>query len=164
MEVDCGGGNQHVANSIGGHDVASAAPGVCTTTTATAFSTAAIHRPAATPRDGQLHSISTQLCSRRCAHLHCPRSGPAGTTLLWDVGSGILGSHPPHLVTGTFAETNPSSSHFRDSSSSASGKVPHLPKLEFPKFDGDNPCLLRDHCDMYFEVFLMSPDLKTATL
>ena len=49
MEVDCGGGNQHVANSIGEHDVASAAPGVCTTTTATAFSTAAIHRPAATP-------------------------------------------------------------------------------------------------------------------
>ena len=115
-------------------------------------------------RDGQLHSISTRLCSRRCAHLHCPRSGPAGTTLLRDVGSGILRSHPPHPVTGTFAETNPSSSHFRDSSSSASGKAPHLPKLEFPKFDGDNPCLWRDHCDMYFEVFSVSPDLKTATL
>ena len=40
-------------------------------------------------------------------------------------------------------------------------RAPHMPKLEFPKFDGDNPRLWRDHCNMYFEVFSMSPELKT---
>jgi len=40
-------------------------------------------------------------------------------------------------------------------------RAPHMPKLEFPKFDGDNPRLWRDHCNMHFEVFSVSSDLKT---
>jgi len=28
-----------------------------------------------------------------------------------------------------------------------------MPKLEFPKFDGDNPSLWKDRCETYFEVY-----------
>lgn len=31
----------------------------------------------------------------------------------------------------------------------------------FPKFDGDNPRLWRDCCEMYFEVYVVHPSLKT---
>ncbi|PAN08131.1 hypothetical protein PAHAL_1G390000 [Panicum hallii] len=88
-------------------------------------------------------------------------SGHRVATTHRDAGGGILGSHPPHSVTGMSTEPNPSSSQFRDGMSTAPGHAPHLPKLEFLKFDGDNPPLWRDRCDMYFEVFSVSPDLKT---
>jgi hypothetical protein len=78
-----------------------------------------------------------------------------------DAGGGILGSHPPHPVTGMFHDLNPSDSDFHSHPSSTSVRAPHLPKLEFPKFDGDNPRLWRDHCNMYFEVYSVTPDLKT---
>lgn len=34
-------------------------------------------------------------------------------------------------------------------------------KLEFPKFDGGNPRLWCDRCEMYFEVYSMHASLKT---
>ena len=43
----------------------------------------------------------------------------------------------------------------------ASIRASPLPKLHFPSFDGDNPRLWRDHCDMLFEVFSVNPSLKT---
>ena len=49
----------------------------------------------------------------------------------------------------------------RDLARDAAGRAPHLPKLHFPIFDGDNPRLWRDNCDKYFEVFAVSPNLKT---
>ena len=38
--------------------------------------------------------------------------------------------------------------------------VSPLPKLEFPKFDGENPHLWKDRCDLYFEVYSVSDYLK----
>lgn len=36
-----------------------------------------------------------------------------------------------------------------------------LSKLEFPKFDGDNPRLWRDRCEIFFEVYSVGEQLKT---
>jgi len=60
-----------------------------------------------------------------------------------DAGGGILGSHPPHPVTGMPPKPDPlhSESHGFASHSSRS---PHLSKLSFPVFDGENPRLWRD--------------------
>lgn len=41
------------------------------------------------------------------------------------------------------------------------GRSAPLMKIKFPKFDGSNPRLWRDRCDMYFEVYMVSPNLKT---
>lgn len=43
---------------------------------------------------------------------------------------------------------------------------PPVPKIEFPKFDGDSPRLWCDHCETYFEVYAVISALKTrfATL
>ena len=75
-------------------------------------------------------------------------------------GGGILGSAPPDPVTGTFR--NPSSATFefmsdRDARSSRSSPTP---KIEFPKFDGQNPRLWKDRCELYFEVYNVSDVLK----
>jgi hypothetical protein len=42
----------------------------------------------------------------------------------------------------------------------AQHKAP-FPKIEFPRFDGDNPRLWYDRCVMYFEVYAVHPSLKT---
>lgn len=36
-----------------------------------------------------------------------------------------------------------------------------MPKLEFPKFDGENPRLWRDRCVMFFEVYGVHPTMMT---
>ena len=36
-----------------------------------------------------------------------------------------------------------------------------FPKLEFPKFDGSNPHLWHDRCEMYFDVYTYHNSLKT---
>ena len=36
-----------------------------------------------------------------------------------------------------------------------------MPKLDFSKFDGENPRLWRDRCEMCFEVFSVNDSLKT---
>jgi hypothetical protein len=44
------------------------------------------------------------------------------------------------------------------------GSVHHsspFPKIEFPKFDGDNPRLWKDRCVMYFELYAVHESLKT---
>ena len=60
-----------------------------------------------------------------------------------------------------FHEPDPSSSHFHDGARKISPRAPHLPKQHSPLFDGDNPRLWRDRCEMYFEVFFVSAGLKT---
>jgi hypothetical protein len=64
------------------------------------------------------------------------------------IGGGVLGHPPPRIVHGTPAgfavpiyTPDTSSSHH-----------PPFPKMEFPKFDGSNPRLWRDQCEVYFEV------------
>lgn len=43
---------------------------------------------------------------------------------------------------------------------------PPFPIMDFPKFVGEFPCLWRDQCEVYFEVYVVHPALKTrfATL
>lgn len=72
------------------------------------------------------------------------------------LGGGILGP-PPRPVTG-MPSGSPS---FVSDSDSHSAHRPPFPKLEFPKFSGDQPRLWRDHCLMYFEVYDVHPALKT---
>jgi hypothetical protein len=56
----------------------------------------------------------------------------------------------------------PSGSTFAShDSDSVSGHRPSIPKLEFPKFNGDQPRLWRDQCLWYFEVYNVHPSLKT---
>jgi len=65
-------------------------------------------------------------------------------------GGGILGSHPPRPVTGIAFVADPPPDH-RELARDSSSRNPHMPKLHFPVFDGDNPRLWRDRCEMYFE-------------
>jgi len=43
---------------------------------------------------------------------------------------------------------------------------PPFPKLDFPKIDGDFPHAWQDECEMFFELYVVHPSLKTrfATL
>ncbi|WVZ58303.1 LOW QUALITY PROTEIN: hypothetical protein U9M48_008586, partial [Paspalum notatum var. saurae] len=75
-----------------------------------------------------------------------------------DAGGGILGSRPPHPVTGTSSQND---FHFPEHQDSPHHRTAPYPKLEFPKFDGDNPRLWRDRCQMYFEVYAVADALKT---
>lgn len=78
-----------------------------------------------------------------------------------DVGGGILGSHLPHPVTGTSPDPNPHESGSGDDGRAFARKPVSLPKMEFPKFDGENPRLWKARCEMYFEVFGVSEHMKT---
>jgi hypothetical protein len=40
-------------------------------------------------------------------------------------------------------------------------RSPPFPKIDFLKFDGENPCLWQDNCEMFFEVYAVHPSLKT---
>ena len=78
-----------------------------------------------------------------------------------DAGGGILGSHPPHPVTG-MPHNSPPQTHDCDADLRLNGsRLGPVPKLEFPKFDGENPRLWKDCCEMYFEVYNVSDSLKT---
>lgn len=74
------------------------------------------------------------------------------------VGGGILGSHPPHPVTST---SPPPSLELSLDSRPGSSRPPYLPKMEFPKFNGENPRLWVDRCETYFELFCVGDNLKT---
>ena len=62
---------------------------------------------------------------------------------------------------GMHSDSEPSAPLGRDFSRDTSPRHPHLPKLEFPKFDGDNHRLWRDRCEMFFEVYSVGNALKT---
>lgn len=53
----------------------------------------------------------------------------------------------------------PSLVHIEDAS--VVPRAPPFPKLEFPKFEGENPRLWLDQCTMFFEVYAARPSLKT---
>ncbi|KAG2548760.1 hypothetical protein PVAP13_9KG217785 [Panicum virgatum] len=77
-----------------------------------------------------------------------------------NAGGGILGSHPPHPVTGMFPQpsSHPIESHMNQNYSAP--RTGPLPKFEVPRFDGENPRLWKDRCEMYFEVYGVSDALK----
>jgi hypothetical protein len=77
-----------------------------------------------------------------------------------DAGRGILGSFPPHPVTG-MSQQPPS--HFPDSPRNlhnSLGKSGSTPKMSFPSFDGENPRLWEDRCELYFEIYNVHDALK----
>lgn len=71
-------------------------------------------------------------------------------------GGGGLGSLP-HRDSGMTSGSNPA----HHESELISGHRPPFPKLEFPKFNGEQPRLWRDQCLWYFEVYDVHPSLKT---
>lgn len=78
------------------------------------------------------------------------------------MGGGILGFPPPLPVTGMPLTNHmpPPFARFDVDGFQLPRSSP-VPKIEFPKFDGDSPRLWRDHCEMYFEVYAVIPTLKT---
>jgi len=76
-------------------------------------------------------------------------------------GGGILGSAPPRPVTGMPHHSSPHLHDFVPESSSSSVRAGPKPKMDFPKFDGSNPRLWKDKCELFFEVYGVSESLKT---
>jgi len=70
-----------------------------------------------------------------------------------DVGGVILGSHPPHSITGKSTTLTPIQAELDFAQSHLSPRTAPLPKLDFPKFDGENPRMWKDRCEMFFEVY-----------
>ncbi|PUZ77488.1 hypothetical protein GQ55_1G375700 [Panicum hallii var. hallii] len=88
-------------------------------------------------------------------------SGHRSETGHRDVGGGILGSHPPHPVTGMSSGNPQFHSSQHEPRHDYLPRAPTVPKLEIPKFDGDNLRLWRDRCEMFFEVYSVGDNLKT---
>ena len=55
-----------------------------------------------------------------------------------DAGGGLLGAHPPHPVTGMSTNPLPKHSEFAFAPPSTTPRASTLPKIDFPKFDGEN--------------------------
>ncbi|KAG2577003.1 hypothetical protein PVAP13_6NG073760 [Panicum virgatum] len=77
-----------------------------------------------------------------------------------DVGGGILGSHPPRPVTGMPPTSLPPIHDLTLDLGASSVRVGPTPKMDFPKFDGSNPRLWKDKCELFFEVYCVSESLK----
>ena len=69
---------------------------------------------------------------------------------------GVLGHPPLHNLHGT-----PVGFHAQVHASEDSVHHPPFPKIEFPKFDGNNPRWWRDQCEVYFEVYSVPPSMRT---
>jgi len=83
--------------------------------------------------------------------------GPGAQTHHRDDGGGLLGAPPPRPDNGT----NNATVSQVPLSDNSSHHPPPFPKIEFPKFDGSNPRLWRDHCERYFEVYTVHQAMKT---
>jgi hypothetical protein len=46
------------------------------------------------------------------------------------------------------------------SSYSHSSRAGSMPNMDFPKFDGVNPCLWKEQCEIYFEIYDVSDAMK----
>lgn len=93
-----------------------------------------------------------------------PSSSTAGVGLGNDArapqrveGGGALRSSP-QLGAGSLQEPSPRCDGFERESGF---RHSHLPKMEFPKFDGTNPRLWKENCERYFEVYSVVPFLRT---
>jgi hypothetical protein len=129
-------------------------PGAAPSTNHAAATTAAAAIPpgAATTMDpssslGMLHEMGYGAHDRRAANLF---RGDA---------PGIIGNPLPTPGTGVnsnYAFTRSHVGDYREESVRAPA-----PKIEFPKFDGENPKLWQQQCETYFEVFRIQPSLRT---
>ena len=105
-------------------------------------------RPTAPPLP-HLQGIGTS--NHRTANLH------------WGDAPRILGIPLPAPSTGAF-QTRPSSSdclHIVHDGYRVESVRVIAPKIEFPKFDGENLKLWQQQCETYFEVFRVQPCLRT---
>lgn len=74
-------------------------------------------------------------------------------------GGGVLGT-PPRIDQGMPHQT-PSTSDSADSHCHEfSSRSPPLPKMKFPKFDGENPRLWHGQCEIYFKVYFGESPLE----
>lgn len=78
----------------------------------------------------------------------------------WDASGSVLG-HMPLPANGTHNDHN--SFAFEEVSSDRDHglRSSPLPKMKFPKLDGSNPRWWADQCEIYFELYLVIPALKT---
>jgi len=74
---------------------------------------------------------------------------------------GFPGTHLLHPVTGMSMRPPPFPFAHRDHDFASSSRSPPFPKMEFPNFDGSNPRLWHDNCEIYFEVYAVDQSLKT---
>jgi len=105
-------------------------------------------------------NMAPQQATRPSASASERPSGHGNVNGHQDDGGGILGVHPPCPVTGMPPDPPPST----DSDSDGIGRAirsNHVPKLKFPVFDGTNPRLWVDRCEMYFELYPVTESLKT---
>jgi len=86
-------------------------------------------------------------------------------------GRGILGpipgTDPPPINTqGTIPDLSVHIANLVPGSHSHTYHAGSTPKMDFPKFDGVNPRLWREQCEVYFEIYGVSEAMKTrfATL
>jgi hypothetical protein len=90
---------------------------------------------------------------------HSPASS-SKPTLGEPIDTRLLGPHPYQPVIGIPLEPN-STVMIDPNHQSHVSRHPPTPKMDFPKFSGDNPRLWKDRCEVYFEVYSISDMLKT---
>lgn len=76
-------------------------------------------------------------------------------------GGGILGPRTSNFIQGMTHDPHPPLPDTTCGLKDVANRKSPLPKIEFPKFDGDNPRLWRDRCEMYFDVYAVSAAMKT---
>jgi hypothetical protein len=76
----------------------------------------------------------------------------------------ITDPHPPPQSTANSALDSPQ--FHTDPNPSARSPIGRLPKLDFPRFDGDNPKLWQSRCKNYFDMYSVEPSIwiKVATM
>jgi hypothetical protein len=94
-----------------------------------------------------------------------------GTASGHSAGGGILGPVPgtdpsPITTQGTIPNHSVPVANLASGSFSHTHHAGSTPKMDFPKFDGVNPRLWREQCEVYFEIYGVSEAMKTrfATL
>ena len=111
-----------------------------------------------------IDSFDLNLASGQAAHSLVPTwerpSGHRNDHGHRDAGGGILGSHPPRPVTGMPPTSLPPIHDLTLDLGASSVCVGPTPKMDFPKFDGSNPRLWKDKCELFFEVYGVSKSLK----
>uniref|UniRef100_A0A0A9DEA6 Retrotransposon gag domain-containing protein n=1 Tax=Arundo donax TaxID=35708 RepID=A0A0A9DEA6_ARUDO len=78
-----------------------------------------------------------------------------------ELGFGVLGAPPQLLANGTSKQSIPQTQNSPVEECRSAIQPSFSPKLEFPKFDGENSRLWKDRCEMYSEVYGVCESLKT---
>lgn len=74
---------------------------------------------------------------------------------------GVLGTRPQVILGATFSISAVTPPPRLDEAFVPQSRSLPFSKLEFPKFNGENPSLWCENCEMFFEVYAVHPTLKT---